>query len=95
MTLAEIVRAMESYDRKKKQELQFKAQFDYTLADLIGISVARMFDNNAKMPSIHQVYPSLFGKTQEEIEQTQEEINVARFMAYASQHNKRFDEKNK
>lgn len=94
MTLAEIVRAMDSFERKRKRDLQSKAQFDYMLADLIGISVARMFDSNTKMPSIHQVYPSLFMKTEEEKEQEQEDINVARFMAFASQHNKKFEEKN-
>ena len=55
------------------------------LADLIGISVARMFDSNTKMPSIHQVYPSLFMKTEEEREQEQEDILNDAFYPYVEE----------
>ena len=81
MTLAEIVRAMDSFERKRKRDLQSKAQFDYMFLFPLFFC-------------FHQVYPSLFMKTEEEREQEQEDINVARFMAFASQHNKKFEEKN-
>lgn len=66
-----------------------KAQFDYSLAELIGASVARMFDSGNRYPSLYEVYPHLF----EEEKQEEEEINVAttnsinNFMAFAMQHN--------
>ena len=56
MTKAEVERFLEGAVWRMKQ----KAQFDYSLADLIGASIGRLFDNNVKYPTIYEVYPTLF-----------------------------------
>ena len=60
MTLAEIMRAIESQKRVKKIEAQEKAVFDYLLADLIYRSMARIYDNNVSYPAIEEAYPAFF-----------------------------------
>lgn len=92
MTFAEILRRMESYKRKLENKMKEKAQFDYILADLIGISVARVLDKNVKYPSIDKVYPVLFKKTEEELEQEKMDISAMRFMQYAQAHNAKFEQ---
>lgn len=92
MTLAEVIRAIESYKRKQKAEERTKAAFDYILADAIGRSVARLYSSSNKMPYLYELYPSLYES--EEIKQQQEakkrEISVLRFKQYAQAHNNRY-----
>lgn len=86
MTVAEVIRYEEGYIWRMKQ----KAQFDYALANLIGISSARMMSSDIKYPAIEDVYPNLFDKSKEE-EKVDEDIvtqnSVNRFMEFAMRHN--------
>ena len=66
MTIVEIERAINSKRRVKKIEAQEKASFDYTLADLIGKSVSRIYNSSNKIPEINEVYPSLFASQEVE-----------------------------
>lgn len=92
MTIAELNRAIESKKRLQKQQQQEKALFDYTLADLVGRSVARIHSSTAKMPAIEEMYPSLFDV--EEIQETKQakkdELTVLRFKQFANSYNKKF-----
>lgn len=92
MTIAELNRAIESKKRLQKQQQQDKALFDYTLADLIGRSVARIHSSAARMPAIEEMYPSLFDV--EEIQETKQakkdELTVLRFKQFANSYNKKF-----
>ena len=96
MTLAEIQRYINSYNRQKKIELQIKAKFDYTLADLVGASVGRIHNKSVTFPTIEEAYPWLYND--EEIIAKREEqktnISVQRFMQFASNFNKRRGEQN-
>lgn len=88
MTVAEIERYAKGALARRKE----KAQFDYVLADLIGISAARMMSKEINYPAIEEVYPHLFTKTDEEIRQEREaEIatrnSVNRFLEFAQKHN--------
>lgn len=73
--------------------MKSKAQFDYTLADLIGISVARTVSKEAQFPSIEKVYPNLFEEEMAEIRKQQAEEEAAitnsknRFLEFALKHN--------
>lgn len=62
------------------------------LADLIGRSVARVYNNSNKIPPIHEVYPSLFSA--EEIKEARAKSNRERFIAglqqFAQSYNKQF-----
>ncbi len=92
MTLAEVLR----YEEGAHWRMQQKAQFDYTLANLIGISSARMISNEVTYPSLEEAYPVLFAKTQQEKDEEnkrrqEEELatqnSVNRFMEFALKHN--------
>jgi len=94
MTIAELIRLIESKKRIQKLDLQQQAIFDLTLADAIGRSVARIYSSSAEMPQIYDLYPSLFDA--QEIEEKQQEAkdkaSAARFIQYAQFHNKKFKE---
>ena len=64
MTIAELTRAVESKKRVLKIQQQEKAFYDYTLADLIGKSISRLYSSSAEMPEIGVVYPTLFDSTE-------------------------------
>lgn len=87
MSVAEVERYLKGVEWRMK----LKAQFDYSLADLIGISAARMVSNDVKFPSIEEVYPNLFKKEEQKQEETKEEIatqnSVNRFLEFAAKHN--------
>ena len=90
MTVAEIMRYIEG----AAWRLKTKAQFDYALADLIGISVARIMSSDTKYPKIEEVYPALFEPQEDEkqVEIKQQQLNEAsanRFLQFALQHNAR------
>lgn len=93
MTIAELVRAVESKQRVKKQELKEKAVFDYNLANLVGVSISRVYSKSNKYPSIEEAYPTLFSN--EEIEQAKEqqkmEQSVINFRNFADSFNTRFN----
>lgn len=89
MTVAEIERFSEGAVWRLKRQ----AQFDYSLADLIGISVSRTINSGTTFPTIMEVYPDLFEKERIEEEQKlrEEEIRMTnsanRFMEFALKHN--------
>ena len=86
MTKAEVERYLEGAIWR----LKTRAQFDYSLADLFGASVARLFDSNAEFPTLYKAYPNLFDE-EEKPEAEQEEIattnSINNFLAFAMEHN--------
>lgn len=92
MTIAELARAVDSFNRRKQAEAKEKASYDYILADLIGRSISRMFSSSATMPEIGEIYPTLFD-TQEIQQQKQEkkaELSALRFKQFAQSFNQKF-----
>lgn len=92
MTFAEIERAAECWNRTHKREQQEKARLTHALADLIGHSVARIYSQNAKMPSLAEAFPNLFEVSTQDQEKQAEataEISALRFMQFAQAHNKK------
>ena len=91
MTITELQRAIDSYRRKQKAQAQEKAYFDYTLADLIGQSVARLHSSANKMPPIYNVYTTLFEAEQLEIaaQKKRDEVFAARIKQFATRHNQK------
>lgn len=69
-----------------RKRLETKAMMDYKLADLIGASVSRLLDKNAKFPTPAEAYPGLIaaGRSQEEI---QAEKTKQWLLKYANAHN--------
>lgn len=97
MTFAELERYFKS--RKRVIEIQEKKQasFDYVLADLIGRSIARIYNSSNKMPSISEAYPSLFNsdEMQEQAQARKDELSAMRFKQFAQSYNSRFKEVSK
>lgn len=94
LTIAELTRAIDSKKRMIKAQAQEKASFDYILADLIGRSVSRVYNSSNKMPSISEVYPSLFDSKEIEEQKAarKTELSALRFKQFADSFNKRFKE---
>lgn len=80
--------------------MKTQAQFDYMLANLIGISTARIVSKEAEFPSIEKVYPTLFTAeefSEEEQKLKEEEAMITnsknRFLEFALKHNARLKQK--
>lgn len=92
MTLAELTRAINSKKRVDKARLQEKANFDYTLANLIGKSISRIYSSSNKMPDISEVYPSLFDlkEIEEKKQENKNKLSALRFKQFADSFNSKF-----
>ena len=92
MTIAELERAISSKKRVQKREAQERASFDYILADLIGRSISRIYNSANNVPSISEVYPTLFDSKEIEDAKSvkQDELSALRFRQFAQSFNKRF-----
>lgn len=92
MTLAEIIRFVDSQKRRQKAAAQEKASFDYILADLIGRSISRIHSSANKMPTIAEAYPTLFEAeaVEEEVQKKKDELSALRFRQFAHSFNNRF-----
>ena len=89
MTLGEIARKIESYRRVQELEDQRKAVMDYIQADLIGISIGRLYSSNNQYPPIEKVYPTLFESQEldDARQQKQDELSALRFKLFANSFN--------
>ncbi len=92
MTYAELERFAASKKRVKEIQDRERASFDYILADLIGRSVARIYNSSNKMPAISEAYPSLFSVEveQEAIQKRTDELSALRFIQFAKSFNDNF-----
>ena len=92
MTLAETIRAIESYKRVWRDKERQRAAFDYILADAIGRSISRVYSSSAQMPKLYELYPTLFAsdEIQEQEQIKRDELSVLRFKQYAQAHNNRY-----
>lgn len=92
MTIAELVRLIESLKRREKERLREKAVFDYNLANLIGKSMSRIFSSSNTYPELNEAYPDLFDS--EELEKQKQakrnELSALRFKQFANAFNSRF-----
>lgn len=94
MTFAELERVIKSKQRVRKIQAQEQASFDYKLADLIGRSVARVYNSKNRIPDIAEAYPTLFDEKEivEKKRAAKAEISAQRFKQFADSYNKRFNE---
>lgn len=70
-TLLKVNRFMDGAQWRYQQQ----ATFDYILANLIGISCARMLSSGVEYPEIEDVYTNLFDEKQRIKQNTQKSIN--------------------
>lgn len=97
MTFAEFNRAIDSHNRKLKLQEQKQASFDYVLADLIGRSIARIYNSSNTLPPLAKVYPSLFNgeEIEEKVAEQRDNLSVARFKQFAQAYNNAYKEMGK
>lgn len=91
-TIAELERAIDSKKRVKLATDKERASFDYTLADLIGRSISRIYSSSNTMPELCEVYPILFDSKEIEEYKAEKraELSAARFKQFATSFNKNF-----
>ena len=90
-TIKQITRYVESYNKQQENQLQEKAFFDYQLANLIGMSVARLLSKDAKFPSFEKAYPFINKEAKTEVDEEWEmEVQHNRLREWAEQINKKF-----
>lgn len=85
LTYGEIVATIEVYNSRKEEERKENEVNLYTLANLIGLSVARLFSEKNKFPTIYELFPDDFN----EISSPSEDWRVMkeRFLKFAKSHN--------
>ena len=94
LTLGEIARRLDSYQRVKERNQKEKASYDYIQATLIAKLVGKVLGDKSETPKIEDVYPTLFKEeveTEEEQTQSQSEKDAIAFMTFVQQFNKKFE----
>ena len=94
LSLGEIARRLESYQRVKERNQKEKATYDYIQANLIAKLVGIVLGDKSETPKIEDVYPTLFKEeveTEEEQAQSQSEKDAIAFMTFVQQFNKKFE----
>lgn len=94
LTYGEINMYIKAYNMRKEEELKQQLTVAHAQADLIGASVARLMDSNAKYPTLFDAFPDLFKQEKEQYDQLMAEkawkIQLARLMEYSQSHNKKW-----
>lgn len=92
MTFAEVNRAIAVKTKLKRAEMQEKASYDYLLADLIGRSVARLYNASITYPEIGEIYPTLFDSEaiKQQKQEQKMELSALRFKQFTQSYNKKF-----
>lgn len=80
MDLGEISRYFKAYSVREEQRVKEQSSQLYLLANLIGLSNARIASEKAKFPSIEDVYPNLFEEEVYEMRTRQSEERIKQFV---------------
>lgn len=95
MTIAEIIRHIESFNRTYKQKAQEKASYDYILASLIVRGISITMGAKDSYPAMQEVYSGLFGEEtqaqKEKMEENKTMLSVLRFKQFAQSYNKQYE----
>ena len=76
MTISEVNRYVQSRIRVLNIKQKQKANFDYTLANLIGRNISIVLGGKEKLPPIEEVYPNIFAEEKKELDAKMEEQNA-------------------
>lgn len=95
MSFLELKNYFESHKRIQKAQHEERATYDYILGDLIGRSIARIYNSENTYPKIYEVYPSIFNK--EEMEQAEfnrrMELSALKLQEFTKSFNNKFKKK--
>ena len=93
MTYAEIVAAVDAYQKRTRTDMQVKAIIAYKQAETTAALVSRILGGNNKVPTIYETFPDWFPE-QAQPKQQNWELMKARVEAYAAEKRKRGEMKN-
>ena len=71
-TYGEVIRCITSYSNRFRRELKLDLRSAHLTADLVGVSVARLFGSDVEFPDITELYPELFKEEIEELKKIEE-----------------------
>ena len=71
-TYGEVLRYIIAYNNKVMNDVKMSLRSAHLTADLVGYSVARLLDKEAKLPDITDLYPDLFKEERKELEKIRE-----------------------
>lgn len=92
MTMIEVVKTIEAYQKKDKLRLQEKAYIAYQESQLISCFIGSMFKKGqTKLPTMYDAFGALF---EEEIKQQEMEQDKARILAFVNRINDARKEQN-
>lgn len=94
MTVAEVQRELKAIEWQIQEQDKRTAIHAYRLAELVGISVACLFDSRNQYPTLSAAYPHLFPPNEEEEVKKSDEASAARFLQFANAFNEKFKKKN-
>ena len=90
MTYGEIADTISAYKDNEKLRIREVASFQYSLANLIGLSVARLMNSDAEYPSLKEAYPTIFADMEDAVPVQQDwQVAKARLLQYAEANNKK------
>jgi hypothetical protein len=91
MTYGEIIMSIEAFNENERLRIREVASSNHQLANLIGLSVARIMNKDAEYPSLKEAFPNIFDDLIEKIEPVQQDWQVAkaRLLQYAEANNKK------
>ena len=96
MTYGEALDAVNAFIKKEQKRQKEQASSTYSLATLIKLGVASLFDKEAKYPSINELYPGVFERETKEANKIQEEKQMIAWkqnmLDFAKRHNKKWGE---
>lgn len=91
-TISHVTRYVNAYQKQQENQLQEKAFMDYQLANLIGLSVARLMSKSTKYPPFEKAYPFIKVNDKKEVNQEWEmELQRIKLMEWAEQMNKKLN----
>ena len=97
MTIGEVVRQIQSYNKLCKIKAQEKASYDYIQASVIIKGISIILGSKEHFPTIQEVYPTLFDDVQKEqeekIQKQKDNVSALRFKQFAQSYNNRMKNK--
>ena len=90
MTYGEISVTVDAHRETSRLRVREVAGFNHSLANLIGLSVARLMDKKSKYPTLKEAFPGMFDDLESNNPITEsEDITKAKLLQYAEFNNRK------
>jgi len=89
LTYGEIKATIEAKQANIKLRIREQASLDHRLANLFGLSMARLQSDKVEFPSLKEAYPNIFSDLVEEEPQEDWEVSKIKMIQYAEANNKK------